>query len=128
MIGCTARNVNNAGPGVMNIDVVSFVSINLQITEFLTLSFLLLLIGLSGIIFNYKNFLITMLSIELMYLGIIMSFIIFSLAIADIKGQIYALIFLILAAGESAIGLGILIILFRFGKSIEFKAYQELKG
>jgi NADH-quinone oxidoreductase subunit K len=101
---------------------------HISTTEFLTLSILILIIGLSGIIFNYKNFLITMLSIELMYLGIITSFIIFSFCIYDPKGQIYALVLLIMAAAESSIGLGILIVLFRFSGSIEFKTYQELKG
>lgn len=97
-------------------------------TEFLALSYLIFLIGLSGIIFNFKNFLVTMFSIELMYLGITISFILVSVAISDPKGQIYAMVLLILAAAESAIGLGILIVLFRFGKSIDFESYQELKG
>lgn len=97
-------------------------------TEFLALSYLVFLIGLSGIIFNFKNFLVTMFSIELMYLGITISFILVSVAASDPRGQIYAMILLILAAAESAIGLGILIVLFRFGKSIDFESYQELKG
>jgi NADH-quinone oxidoreductase subunit K len=97
-------------------------------TEFLALSYLIFLIGLSGIIFNFKNFLVTMFSIELMYLGITISFILVSVASADPKGQIYAMVLLILAAAESAIGLGILIVLFRFGKSIDFESYQELRG
>lgn len=97
-------------------------------TEFLALSYLIFLIGLVGIIFNFKNFLVTMFSIELMYLGITVSFILASTAISDPKGQIYAMGLLILAAAESAIGLGILIVLFRFGKSIDFESYQELKG
>jgi NADH:ubiquinone oxidoreductase subunit K len=72
--------------------------------------------------------LITMLCIELMYFGIVVCFILTSLATNDPKGQIYALVFVILAAAESAIGLGILIVLYRFGKSIDFIDYQELKG
>jgi len=69
-----------------------------------------------------------MFCIELMYLGITICFIILSISTADPKGQIYALLLLILAAAESAIGLGILIVLYRFGSSIEFQGYQELKG
>ena len=92
------------------------------------LFYLLFLIGLTGIIFNYKNYLVTMFCIELMYLGITICFIIVSLATADPKGQIYAIILLVLAAAESAIGLGILIVLYRFGSSIDFQEYQELKG
>jgi NADH-quinone oxidoreductase subunit K len=97
-------------------------------TSYLTLSYLLFLIGISGIIFNYKNFLVTMLTIELMYLGVVAGFIITSVFYFDAIGQIYALITLILAASESAIGLGMLIVLFRYGRSIEFTSYQEMRG
>jgi NADH:ubiquinone oxidoreductase subunit K len=69
-----------------------------------------------------------MFCIELMYLGITLCFIIVSISTSDPKGQIYALLLLILAAAESAVGLGILIVLYRFGSSIEFQNYQELKG
>lgn len=69
-----------------------------------------------------------MFCIELMYLGITICFILVSIASADPKGQIYAILLLILAAAESAIGLGVLIVLYRFGNSIEFQAYQKLKG
>ena len=92
------------------------------------LFYFLFLIGLTGILFNYKNYLVTMFCIELMYLGITICFIIVSIATADPKGQIYAIILLVLAAAESAIGLGILIVLYRFGSSIDFQDYQELKG
>jgi len=69
-----------------------------------------------------------MLSIELMYLGIVCGFAIASICLFDVYGQIYALIVLILAASESAVGLGLLIILFRYGKNIDFDVYQELRG
>ena len=97
-------------------------------TEFLTLVFFIFLIGLSGLVFNHKNFLLTLFSIEIMYLGITLSFIIVSVTTQDPKGQIYAIVLLIIAAAESAIGLGILIVLYRFGQSINFEDYQELKG
>jgi NADH-quinone oxidoreductase subunit K len=96
--------------------------------DYVFLFYLLFLIGLTGIIFNYKNYLVTMFCIELMYLGITICFIIISISTADPKGQIYAVLLLVLAAAESAIGLGVLIVLYRFGNSIEFQDYQELKG
>jgi len=96
--------------------------------DYVFLFYLLFLIGLTGIIFNYKNYLITMFCIELMYLGITICFIVISVSTADPKGQIYAILLLVLAAAESAIGLGVLIVLYRFGNSIEFQDYQELKG
>ena len=96
--------------------------------DYLFLFYFLFLIGLSGIVFNYKNYLVTMFCIELMYLGITVCFIIVSIATSDPKGQVYAMILLILAAAESAVGLGVLIVLYRFGNSIDFQDYQELKG
>jgi len=96
--------------------------------DYLFLFYFLFLIGLSGIIFNYKNYLVTMFCIELMYLGITICFIIVSISTSDPKGQIYAIILLILAAAESAVGLGLLIVLYRFGNSIDFTEYQKLKG
>lgn len=91
-------------------------------------SILLYFIGILWLLLNWKNFLITLLCIELMYFGIVTSFILISSATNDHKGQIYALMLVILAAAESAIGLGILIVLYRFGKSIHFLDYKELKG
>lgn len=96
--------------------------------DYIFLFYFLFLIGLSGIMFNYKNYLVTMFCIELMYLGITICFIIVSISTSDPKGQIYAILLLILAAAESAVGLGLLIVLYRFGNSIEFQAYQKLKG
>lgn len=97
-------------------------------TDSLLLFFLLFFIGLTGIIFNYRNYLVTMLCIEIMYLGITVCFLIVGVSTADPKGQIYALVLLIIAAAESAVGLGLLVVLYRFGKSIDFQDYQELKG
>jgi NADH-quinone oxidoreductase subunit K len=96
--------------------------------DYLFFFYLLFLIGLSGMLFNYKNYLVTMFCIELMYLGITICFVIVSISTADPKGQIYAILFLVLAAAESAIGLGVLIVLYRFGSSINFRDFQELKG
>jgi len=63
-----------------------------------------------------------------MYLGIVLAFAFVGIAFNEPKGQLYALSFVILAASESAIGLGVLIVLYRTGHSIAFKDYQEIKG
>lgn len=97
-----------------------------QITLGLAIS--LILIGFAGIITNNKNILITMLCVELVYISVIFFFLVMSNYYVDIKGQIYALSLLIIAASESAIGLGLIIVLYRFGKSINFYDYQELRG
>ena len=109
-------------------DLPNQLSLGMSWTDSLMLFFLLFFIGLTGIIFNYRNYLVTMLCIEIMYLGITVCFLIVGVSTADPKGQIYALILLIIAAAESAVGLGLLVVLYRFGRSIDFQDYQELKG
>ena len=79
-------------------------------------------------IFNFKNFLVTMMSVELMYLGAITSFVLYGTAAHDLDASIFGLLFLILAACESAVGLGILIVLYRFGNSIDFANFEQLGG
>jgi len=86
------------------------------------------LIGLAGMIFNQKNFLIAMLCMELMYLGLVLLFIFSSNVVGLVFGQVYALYIIILAAAESAVGLGLLIVLYRFKKTINFSDYQVLRG
>lgn len=108
-------------------DWANFIELN-KLVDYLNLSYFLFLVGIAGIIFNYKNFLITMLSIELMYFGIICGFLFFSIIASDPTLQIYAIILLILAAAESAVGLGLLIVFFKYGRSINFSSYQELRG
>ncbi len=104
---------------------VDNVSINV-VTHF-SFGFILFFIGLLGIVFNYKNFLVTMMSAELMYLSIILLFILTGYYYNS-EGQVYGLLLLVIAASESAIGLGILIVLYRFGRTIDFIDYQDLKG
>ena len=88
----------------------------------------LFLMGLLGMIVNFKNFLITMMSVELMYLGVVSSFILYGILCHNTHATVYGILLLVLAACESAIGLGILIVLYRFGRSIAFSAYEELGG
>ncbi len=103
-------------------------SIIVSWTNGLILFFLLFCIGLTGILFNYRNYLLTLLCIETMYLGLTICFLVVGITLFDLKGQIYGLSLIIIAAAESAIGLGLLIVLFRFGGSIFFSKYQNLKG
>jgi NADH-quinone oxidoreductase subunit K len=85
-------------------------------------------IGLYGIVFNLKNFLVTMMCIELAYLGVSLTFIINSLYFFDPVGQLYSLFLIILAAGEAAVGLGLLIVIFRLEQRIDFATYRALRG
>lgn len=94
----------------------------------LVLSNFIFLFGIFGIILNRRNFLVSMLFIEVMYTGIFMYFIVASLFLNLPAGQVYALVILVSAACESAIGLGILLILFRYDNSINFEDFTELRG
>jgi NADH-quinone oxidoreductase subunit K len=85
-------------------------------------------IGIFGIILNNKNLLILMLNIELMFLGICLLFLFISTNEIYVNAQIYTLIVLSIAAAESAIGLGLLIIAYKNRRSISFSAFNELKG
>ena len=69
-----------------------------------------------------------MMCIELAYLGVSLTFIINSLYFFDPAGQIYSLFLIILAAGEAAVGLGLLIVIFRIEQQIDFTTYRALRG
>jgi NADH-quinone oxidoreductase subunit K len=92
------------------------------------LSLGLFTIGIFGIILNNKNLLILMLNIELMFLGICLLFLLLSTNDAYFNAQIYTLIILSIAAAESAIGLGLLIVAYKNRRSISFSAFNELRG
>jgi len=116
-------------PSNLTVFFMEFPTPNLTNTEMivplLNFSFLLFLFGVFGLLFNFKNFLISMMAIELMYLGVILSFSFGSLVTPMIS--MYALNVIILAACESAVGLGILIVLYRFNQSVDLEYYTELK-
>jgi NADH-quinone oxidoreductase subunit K len=88
----------------------------------------LFLIGLSGIFLNRKNIIILLMSIELMLLSINFNFIIFSVFLDDILGQLFALLVLTVAAAESAIGLAILVIYYRVRGTIAIEFIDLMKG
>nr|BBQ05337.1 NADH dehydrogenase subunit 4L [Hemiarma marina] len=84
--------------------------------------------GLSGMAFNRKNVLILLMSIELMLLAINFHWIGFSFALDDAMGQVFALLILTVAAAESAIGLGILVIYYRVRGTIAMDWIHLLRG
>jgi len=96
--------------------------------NYLILSTLLFFIGLFGIVLNRKNILIVLMSIELMLLGLNLNFVIFSVIIDDIIGQIFTLMVLCVAAAESAIGLAILVIYYRSKGNILIEQSHLMRG
>jgi len=95
---------------------------------FLILSIILFLISIWGIFLTRKNIIVILISIELMLLSINLNFIIFSILLDDLIGQLYALIILTIAAAESAIGLAILVVYHRLRGNINIDSINMIKG
>jgi len=89
---------------------------------------LLFIIGLWGMVLNKKNIIIIIMSIEILLLGANLNFVIFSVFIDDIKGQVFSLLILTIAASESAIGLAILVIFYKKYQTIDFDFIYGLHG
>ena len=96
--------------------------------NYLAVSMVLFLIGLSGIFLNRKNIIVLLMAVELMLLAINLNFIIFSVFLDDILGQLFALLVLTVAAAESAIGLAILVIYYRIRGTIAIEFIDLMKG
>jgi NADH-quinone oxidoreductase subunit K len=92
------------------------------------LAAMLFMIGVVGIFLNRKNIIILLMAIELMLLAVNMNFIAFSYYLGDIAGQIFVFFILTVAAAEAAIGLAIIIIVFRNNRSIDVEDINRLKG
>ena len=99
-----------------------------SLSQVLTLAALLLCISIAGIFLNRKNILILLMCVELMLLSVNMNFIAFSHYLNDIHGQIFVFFILTVAAAEAAIGLAILIVLFKNKKTINVDDLDTLKG
>ncbi len=100
----------------------------LTLSHFLVLGALLFAISIVGIFLNRKNVIILLMAIELMLLAVNLNFIAFSHYLGDISGQIFVFFILTVAAAESAIGLAILMVLFRNLRTINVDDLDSLKG
>ncbi|MBU3736053.1 MAG: NADH-quinone oxidoreductase subunit NuoK [Methylobacterium sp.] len=98
------------------------------LSHYLILGSLLFAISVVGIFLNRKNVIILLMAIELMLLGVNMNFIAFSHYLGDSAGQVFVFFILTVAAAESAIGLAILVVMFRNLRSINVDDMQGLKG
>jgi NADH-quinone oxidoreductase subunit K len=102
--------------------------LTLSLSHFLILGAILFAISVVGIFLNRKNLIVLLMAIELMLLAVNMNFVAFSHYLGDLSGQIFVFFILTVAAAESAIGLAILIVLFRNLKSIHVDDLGSLKG
>ena len=100
----------------------------LALSHFLVLGALLFAIAMVGIFLNRKNLIVLLMAIELMLLAVNMNFIAFSHYLGDIAGQVFVFFILTVAAAESAIGLAILVVLFRNLNTINVEDLDSLKG
>ncbi len=100
----------------------------LALGHYLALGAALFCISLAGIFLNRKNVIILLMSIELMLLSVNINFIAFSRHLDDVAGQIFVFFILTVAAAEAAIGLAILVTLFRNRRTINVAEIDTLKG
>ena len=100
----------------------------IPLSHFLVLGALLFAISVVGIFMNRKNLIVLLMAIELMLLAVNMNFLAFAHHLNDLSGQVFVFFILTVAAAESAIGLAILVALFRNLRSINVDDLGSLKG
>ena len=98
------------------------------LTHYLVVGAIMFTLGVAGIILNRKNIIVILMSVELILLSVNINFVAFSKELGDLTGQVFALYVLTVAAAESAIGLAILVVLFRERRSINVEDLDTLKG
>lgn len=100
----------------------------ISLSHYLILSGALFSIAVAGIFLNRKNVIILLMCIELMLLAVNINFVAFSAYLNDLAGQVFVFFILTVAAAEAAIGLAILVVLFRNRASIDVDDMGEMKG
>ena len=96
--------------------------------HYLTLSAILFAVAIAGIFINRRNVILLLMCIELMLLAVNFNFVAFSRYLGDETGQVFVFFILTVAAAEAAIGLAILVVLFRNRRSISVDDISEMKG
>ena len=99
-----------------------------SLNHFLILGAIVFSIGVVGVFLNRKNLIVLLMAIELMLLAVNMNFVAFSHYLGDMAGQVFVFFIPTVAAAESAIGLAILVVLFRNRSSIAVDELDSLKG
>jgi NADH-quinone oxidoreductase subunit K len=100
----------------------------ITLVHYLTLSAVLFAISVAGIYLNRKNVILLLMCIELQLLAVNFNFIAFSRFLGDTAGQVFVFFILTVAAAEAAIGLAILVVLFRNRRSINVEELDAMKG
>ena len=100
----------------------------IELSDYLILGAILFAISVAGIFINRKNVIILLMCVELMLLAVNINFVAFSHFLGDTAGQVFVFFILTVAAAEAAIGLAILVVLFRSKQSINVQDMDVLKG
>ena len=101
---------------------------HLTLAHYISLGAILFCISVAGIFINRKNVIVLLMAIELMLLAVNMNFVAFSRFLGDVSGQVFVFFILTVAAAESAIGLAILVVLFRNRATINVGEIDSMKG
>mgnify|MGYP000709425942 CR=1 FL=1 len=96
--------------------------------HYLTVSAMLFVLAIAGIVVNRRNLILLLMCIELMLLAVNMNFVAFSRFLGNLDGQIFVFFILTVAAAEAGIGLAILVVLFRNRQTINVAELDDLKG
>jgi len=100
----------------------------IALSDYLIVAAILFSVSMAGIFLNRKNVLLLLMCIELMLLAVNINFIAFSHFLGDVNGQIFVFFILTVAAAEAAIGLAVLVVLFRNRRTINVADLDTLKG
>ena len=100
----------------------------IDISHLLFLGAVMFCISMAGIFINRKNVIILLMSIELMLLSVNLNFVAFSYHLGDLAGQVFVFFILTVAAAEAAIGLAILVVVFRTRQTINVAELDTMKG
>jgi NADH-quinone oxidoreductase subunit K len=100
----------------------------IPLSHFLIVAAVLFAISIAGMIINRKNVLILLMCVEMMLLAVNLNFIAFSHYLGDMAGQVFVFFILTVAAAEAAIGLAILVVLFRNRRTINVEQLDAMKG
>lgn len=101
---------------------------SITLGHYLSLGAMLFALAVVGIFLNRKNLIVLLMAVELMLLAVNINFVAFSHYLGDMHGQVFVFFILTVAAAESAIGLAILVLLFRNKNSIDVQDLNTLKG
>lgn len=98
------------------------------LNHYLTIAAVLFSLSVAGIFINRRNLILLLMCIELMLLAVNFNFVAFSRSLGDETGQVFVFFILTVAAAEAAIGLAILVVLFRNRRSINVQELDSMKG